>query len=61
MVKLDIKIYEDNASRVSKQIFCASCEIDKDETIAGYGSTPYEALRDFVNELEYQHEYFRPD
>ena len=59
MVKLEIKIFEDNTDK--EQIFCASCEIDKDEIIAGYGSNPYEALRDFVNELEYQHEYFRPD
>ena len=58
MVILEIKIYRDEQD---KDTICASLEIDKDETIAGYGDSPYEAMRDLINEMEYQHEYFRPD
>lgn len=58
MVKLEIHIVEDKA--LKEQVFRASVE-NSDEIIAGYGCNPYEALRDLINELEYQHEYFRPD
>ena len=56
MIEFKIKITNDEADN-----FCASLEVDKDEIIGGYGTTPYIALRDLIDELEYQHEYFRPD
>ncbi len=59
MVSLKIEIVEDKTDK--ELVFCASCGLDKDEIMAGYGSNPYEALRDLIDEMEYQHEYFRPD
>jgi len=55
-MELTIKIIHDEADN-----FCASVAVDKDEIIGGYGTDPYMALRDLIDEMEYQHEYFRPD
>ena len=65
MVKLSIKIVDDSTGQpdmepVKDLEFCASLE-NQDEIIAGYGGNPYEALRDLIDEMEYHHEYFRPD
>jgi len=65
MVKLEIKIVDDSTGQsdmepVKDLKFCASLE-NQDEIIAGYGGGPYEALRELINEMEYHHEYFRPD
>lgn len=57
MVELKIEIARDEEDT---DILCASLKTD-DEIIAGYGETPYDALRDLINELEYQHQYFRED
>ncbi len=62
MVNLRIKIV--NVQIVSdpadEDIFTASVE-SPDSIIAGYGDNPYDAVRDLINELEYQHQYFRAD
>lgn len=65
MIKLEIKIVDDGTEQPGMEAvkdlkFCASLE-NQDEIIAGYGSDPYEALRELINEMEYHHEYFRPD
>lgn len=58
-VELVIKIeYEEQNIEGGKLV--ASIESDE-EIIAGYGDTPYDALRGLVDELEYQHQYFRAD
>jgi len=55
MVELKIKIRQDEDK------LCASLEIDHEEIIAGYGDDPYKAMRDLIDEMEYQHGCFRPD
>ncbi len=64
MIQLSIKIVENTGQSdmepASDFRFCASLE-NQDEIIAGYGADPYEALRELINEMEYHHEYFRPD
>ncbi len=55
-VELRIKIQKDITD---KTILVASLE-NEDEIIAGHSENPYMALRDLINEMEYQ-EYFRPD
>lgn len=65
MIKIEIKIIKGDTNQpdmeaVKDLIFCASLE-NQDEIIAGYGTDPYEALRELINEMEYHHEYFRPD
>ena len=57
MVELKIKIRRDGGD---SETLCASLE-NTDEIIAGYGKTPYDALRELINEMEYQHQYFRKD
>lgn len=59
MVELRIKIAKD---KEDNNILCASLAWETDdEIIAGHGTTPYDALRDLINEMEYQYQYFRAD
>lgn len=57
MVKLNIEISTDAEDST---VFCAALKTDE-SIIAGYGDTPYKSLRDLIDELEYQHQYFRAD
>ena len=59
MINLEVHIVSDETID-NKYRFCASLH-NADEIIAGYGSDPYEALREMVNEMQFQHEYFRAD
>jgi len=62
-VELTIKLYRESETTENEDdsgLFCAQLTND-DSIIAGHGEDPYEALHDLVNELQFQHEYFRPD
>ncbi len=56
-VKLEIEISQDGEN---PKMLLATLKTD-DSIIAGSGKTPYNALRDLINELEFQYQYFRGD
>ena len=58
MIEFKIKIYREDENTND---FIAQLDVDKDEIIAGHGQTPYDALHDLIDEMEYHHEYVRPD